>query len=376
MKILKSCGSPSWGGIEIYVLRTILELREMGHDTSILCLENSEISKHAEKNKIPYIPILKKGARRPGEFLKLRKYFEASSFDIIHTHLSNDLWSLVPALNTSGNKTPLVLSKCMASGINKKDIFHRYLYKRVNRITAVSRFIEKNVLETCPVKPENVIVINDAISPAKWDPEKYDKKTSKSGFGFHGHDIVIGMIGRISPGKGHDVFFRSVKQILDSGITDNVKFMVVGTSSPEEKEFEAKVMGIAAKLGVSDKILFTGYTDDIPLHLSAMDILAFPSNEESFGGTLLEAMAMKVPVAAFESGGVPDIVINGTTGFLTRRNNVEEFTDSLLKLIKDKDLRERIAEAGRIRVEHHFDLRQNMNRFVELYKSLMKQNFS
>lgn len=371
MKILKSCGSPSWGGLEIHLLSTISELTEMGHEVSILCLENSEISKYAEKHKIHYIPILKKGTKRPGEILKLKRFFENNAYDIIHTHLSNDLWSLVPSLNTSGSKTPLVLTKCMASGVSKKDIFHRYLYKRVSRITAVSRFIEKNVIETCPVKPENVFVIHDAISLANWDPQKYNKLTSKSELGFSENDTVIGMIGRISPGKGHEIFFESVRRILDSGIPDRVKFMVVGTSSAGEKEYEAKVKRLAGELGIKENILFTGFRHDIPFCLSAMDILAFPSNEESFGDTLLEAMAMKVPAAAFDAGGVPDIIINRETGLLTKRNNVPEFTDALLNLINEQELRNKLACAGRKRVEEHFEMRSNMNRFVELYKNLL-----
>lgn len=374
MKILKSCGSPSWGGIEIYILRTIAELTEMGHEAAVLCLEDSEISRSAQKQGINFIPILQKGAKRTGEVFQLKRFIENNDFDIVHTHLSNDLWSLVPALNTSGKKTPLILTKCMASGVKKKDIFHRYLYKRVAKITAVSEYIRKNVIETCPVPPERVIVIPDAISLSKWDPLQFDKVKSKTELGFHKNDIVIGMIGRISPGKGHEIFFETVKRIMEKENTDNIRFMVVGTASPGEKNYEEKILTAAEELGVKDKIIFTGFRDNIPFYLSAMDILAFPSNEESFGGTVLEAMAMKVPVAAFDSGGVPDIIINGETGLLAARNNISEFTDALLKLIKDQELRSRFSDAGRKRARDHFEMRTIMNRFVELYESSLNKN--
>jgi glycosyltransferase involved in cell wall biosynthesis len=374
MKILKSCGSPSWGGIEIYILRTITELTEMGHDVAVLCLPDSEIFRSAQKQGINFIPILRKGAKRSGEIFQLKRFIENNDFDIVHTHLSNDLWSLVPALNISGKKTPLILTKCMASGVKKKDIFHRYLYKRVAKITAVSKYIKKNVIETCPFPPEKVVVIPDAISLSKWDPLQYDKAQSKTELGFHKNDIVIGIIGRISPGKGHEIFFETVKRIIEKENTDNIRFMVVGAASPGEKYYEERILKAAEELGVKDKITFEGFRDNIPFYLSAMDILAFPSNEESFGGTVLEAMAMKVPVAAFDSGGVPDIIINGETGLLTERNNVIDFTDALLKLIKDQELRKKLANAGRKRVEDHFDLRSNMNRFVELYESLLNKN--
>ncbi|MBZ0204467.1 MAG: glycosyltransferase family 4 protein [Ignavibacteria bacterium] len=370
MKILKSCGSASWGGLEIYFIRTAVELSKMDHDVTILCRANSYISQAAKNADIQFLPILRKGPVRIQSILKLISLLKSEIYDVIHTHLSNDLWTIVPAVKLAGAGSGLVLTKCMASGLKKKDIFHKFLYNRVDKITAVSRFISKNVSETCPVPEEKIIVMHDSISLEEFDPGRYDKASVRKELGFSENNIIVGIIGRMTPGKGYEIFFESVKMITSLKEKMSIRFLAIGASSAGEKEYGKELLNLSNSLGVTDKITFTGFQNDIPKYLLAMDILAFPSNEESFGGTALEAMAMKVPVVAFDSAGVPDIIVDNETGFLVERNNIERFTEALLKLIHDPELRSRFGAAGRKRAKEHFEISANMNTFVELYRSL------
>jgi glycosyltransferase involved in cell wall biosynthesis len=365
--ILKSCGTRSWGGLEIYMLRTIDELNKIGQKASLLCMPNSALQKNANIRKITTFPILNKGIGRISSILKLKNIIKTQQVDVIHTHLSNDLWILVPAIKLSGRKTKLILTKGMASGVNKKDIFHRYLYKKVDRIIAVSNFLKKNVLETCPVNESKVEVINDAVSLEKFNPELYDKDKVRGELGLDTSSVVIGMVGRMSPGKGYETLFESAKMIMGNYPDKNIKFLVVGAASFGEDKYEKELMNIVKENKLEQIIKFAGFQDDIAYFYSAMDILAFPSNEESFGGTLLEAMAMKLPVAASDSGGVPDIVINNETGFLVPRNNPTALTGGLMKLVNDEKLRITLGSNCRKRVEEHFEMTKNMKIFEKIY---------
>src|SRR5260221_4438764 len=121
MIILKSCGSPAWGGLEIYCFNSTKVQKDLGNDITLLCISDSTICRQTENNGIKTLPILRKGLSRIGVILKLSKYIRENKPDIIHTHLSNDLWIIVPALKLSGGKQKLFLTKCMESGISKKD---------------------------------------------------------------------------------------------------------------------------------------------------------------------------------------------------------------------------------------------------------------
>ncbi len=367
MKVLKSCGSPSWGGIEIYVLRTIETMNKAGNNVPILCMPDTNIYRSARENGITALPILRKGPGRLSSILKLRKYLTENNPDIIHTHISNDLWILVPAMKLAGSNAKLILSKGMESGVSKKDIFHRWLYKRVNMIVPVSEFIKKNVLKTCPVNEEKVKVIHDGIQLEKFNPDLFNKNEVRKQLGFNESTIIIGMVGRMSPGKGHEIFFRSAQMMMKGDLKDRVKFLVVGGASFGEKVYEKKLLAEAESFGLKEVITFTGQQSNIPYYLAAMDILAFPSNEESFGGTVVEAMAMKLPVVASNSGAVPEIVIDGETGILVPRNDAAALTEALIKLINDEKLRAAIGANGRKRAEQHFDMKEYIRQFEELY---------
>ncbi len=100
--------------------------------------------------------------------------------------------------------------------------------------------------------------------------------------------------------------------------------------------------------------ILTGFQKDIPRMLSAMDILAFPSYRESFGNTLLEAMAMQLPVVASNSGAVPEIVIDGETGLLVPPKDADQLAKKMLALIENPSLCHQMGFAGRNRVENSF----------------------
>ncbi len=103
--------------------------------------------------------------------------------------------------------------------------------------------------------------------------------------------------------------------------------------------------------------------------LSAMDILAFPSHNESFGITLLEAMAIEIPVAASNNAGIPDIVVDGVTGLLVPPKNSSELSKALLKLIENPSLRKKLSEAAKKRVIENFDIKIIVTKLLNFYNS-------
>ncbi|HEY3250379.1 MAG TPA: glycosyltransferase family 4 protein, partial [Ignavibacteria bacterium] len=145
--VLVACGTypPAWGGLEIMALEHIKQLKNQNFNLSLLTSSNSELKKKASEENFNVLPILSK-KNKIKSINKLRKFLKKTNIKIIHTHYSHDLWIIVPALLLAGSKTKLYLTKHMASGIPKKDIFHKFLYNRVNRIFAVSNFIKQNIL--------------------------------------------------------------------------------------------------------------------------------------------------------------------------------------------------------------------------------------
>lgn len=365
INILISCGSYSWGGLEMISLETAMHLAKAGNNVKILCSSGSRLESEAISTGFETIPVFSKDKGIISSIIKLKKLLKKSRADVIHTNLSHDLWVLTPAMKISGSKAKLLLTKHMASGVKKKDLFHKYLYKRVDGIFAISNYIRKSVLDTCPVPEEKVHLLPVGIDLKKFNKANFNVRDVKKELKLPDGKIIIGIVGRLTPGKGHEEFLEATK-IINEKHFNRVFWLVVGSASFGEDEYENNIKAYANEVKIPN-IKFTGYSEDTPKMLSVIDILAFPSHNESFGRVLLEAMAFEIPVAASGNAGVVDIVINNETGVLFEPKNSLQLAEKLIKLIENDALRIKLGKAGKKRAIDIFDFDIMINKLMEYY---------
>ncbi len=369
MKILYSCLSKSWGGMEMVTLTGIKQLMKRGIHVELLCSAESRI--HIEANNLGIIlhPVKAGGYFHPFSSLRMAFIIRKINFDIIHTHSSKDLWVIVPSLQFLRRSIPLLLTKHIGSFIVKKDFLHRRLYRYVTKTIAISSVIKKNLIDTTPLKEEQIVLIPNGVDLEKFNPEKSKGEEIRNEFNIHRNNILIGMMARFSRGKGHEEFIKAAAELNKE--YNNLSFIVIGEASRGENSYEQEIKSLAEKLNLHN-LIFTGYRSDIPELLAAMDIFVFPSHAEAFGIALIEAMAMGKPTVCSASDGVLDIAVDDETSYLFEKENVKELKESIGKLIDNPDKRIVFAEAARERVLKNFDINSVTDRVCNLYNELIK----
>jgi len=367
MKIIQSCGSDSWGGLEMIAFRTSLLLSKRGLEVTLITRANSKLEKQAKNNVLPVIPLFSADSKILTSIRRLAKLIESGAYDVIHTHLSHDLWTIVPALKLSGSKARLYLTKHMGSFVSKRDLFHRYLYNRVDHIFAISGYVEESILRTCPVKKEKISILSPGISLREFDRSRFKSSDLRNSFNISEDVIVIGMIGRISPGKGHEQILQAVKILKDKN-AGKLLLIVAGSAAESEKVYEQRIIELAKNLDVMNIAKFLGFRSDVPELMAAMDLLVFPSHEESFGVTLIEALAMGLPIIASNTAGIPDIIVNGETGLLVPPRDPESLANAIWGLINNKELRSQFSVKGRKRAEKYFNEEEIISKLEKFYK--------
>lgn len=360
LDVLVSCISNSWGGMEIMAMEFAKQLVKQGFTISVLCPEFSKLEEFSTIYGIKTICTKLNFYQN----IKLLKNI-LGNVKIIHSHFSHDLWTIVPALRLSRSTAKLFLTKHLASGIKKNDFLHKKLYNRVERVFAISEFIKENAEATIPVPAEKISVVQNGINLEKFDKIKYSGEEIRSTFGISKNKTVVTLIGRITPGKGHNEFINAA-EIINKSLNENTVFLITGNAVKEEILFENEVKNLVSSRGLKN-IFFTGYRNDIAQVLAATDILAFPSHEESFGITLLEAMAMGVPVVASNNAGIKDIIPSEEFGILVPPKDHRLLAEGLLKLINDSALRNKLASGGRRRVIENFDIEKITKKLVQYY---------
>lgn len=368
MNIIQSCGSFAWGGLEMQTVKIAAALAARGHRVTLLCASGSTLQQKAEAAGLMVAPLLSGRGGKAGAALRIAARLRRESWELIHTHLSGDLGALVPGIYLGRWPGRLLLTKRMGSAISKKDFLHRLLYRRVDKIFAISEYIRRNVLDTCPVNPEKVRLMHNALSLENYRPERYDRREVRRGLGIDPEALVIGIIGRLTPKKGHQEFLEAAA-ILARQYPDRLTFLIVGGASHEEEAYERKIQRrVAGDPLLQPRVVFSGFRSDIPRMLAAIDLLAFPSYKEAFGNTLLEAMAMGVPVVASNSGGVPEIIEAGISGILMPPRDGPALAAGLQKLIEDPEQRRRLAQNGREVVAQRFRFEDYIDRLEGVYR--------
>lgn len=350
--------------MEMITLNFIRKLIERNFEVELLCLDESRMQLEANNLGLIIHPLKASGYVHPFTILKIGSLIKKNNYSLVHTQASKDLWFLVPALKAASSQIPLFFTKHMGSFIIKKDFMHRFLYDRITKAFAISTVIKNNLLDTTPLPPHKIELLYNGVDVIKFDPAKAKRDNVRKEFNLTKEEIVIGMIARFSPGKGHEEFLTSAATLLSK--FNNLKFIIVGEASRGEEEYANSIKKLAAKLK-TEKIIFTGFRSDTPDVISAFDIFIFPSHAEAFGIALIEAMAMEKPTVCANSDGVLDIAVDGKTNLLFQNRDAEDLAIKTEQLITDEKLRLVLGKAARERVLKMFDIEIITDKTIEFY---------
>lgn len=371
MKVLYSCLSKSWGGMEMVTITGIKQMQKNNIEVELLCIAESRL--HLEANNLGIIihTVKLNSFLNPFLILKLFSILKKNRYDIIHSHASKDLWLLVPAIKLYGKKVKLVFTKHVASGLIKKDFLHRWIYKSVDLAIAISNMIKQNLIDTTSLISGRIKVLFNGVDTKMFNPEIIDRKKFRNELKIDEKKTLIGMIGRFSPGKGHEEFLLAARMLNEK--YNNLEFVIVGEASRGEDKYENEIKNLAKDFKL-DNLHFTGFRADVKEVLAGMDIFVFPSHAESFGIALIEAMSMGKAAVASNSDGVLDIITDSKTGLLFKVKDASDLMVKISKLIEDENLRSVLGNNARKKVIDTFDLDKVTGLIINEYNQLIKQN--
>jgi len=175
---------------------------------------------------------------------------------------------------------------------------------------------------------------------------------------------IIGIVGRITPLKGHITLLKAANIVREKGYP-HARFLVVGDVDKAPKDYLCLIYSTIQKLGLSDNVIFTGFCNDVSTIYSAIDILAVPSQSESFGLVVVEGMAAGKCVIATNLGGPSEIIIDGINGFLIPPENPKILAEKILYVLQNLPEAQMIAQKAKEKAQDF-----NPDHYVESIESL------
>ena len=239
---------------------------------------------------------------------------------------------------------------------------HRLLFRRANRVTAISHFLagwatSMGFKGTPEIIPNGVdlrtflVSINDAV-----------RESLRTRFGFNRNDVILVTASRLSHKNAVDDLIQSLTILPAS-----YKTLILGVGEEEQN-----LRALVHKKGLERRVVFAGNVShaDLPAHLQCGDVFVRASRSEGLGNAFLEAMACGLPVVGTRVGGIPDFLTDGETGLFCEGDNPASLADVVLRIQADPSLRFRLTQKGRALVHARYDWDQLALRMHELLTTL------
>ncbi len=355
-----------FGGLEIQTILRAKDSLDFDIEPFVITKPKTRSEKFARENHLRCYSLSKKSSLfNPIYSYKLSRFLDSHSIDLCIVPKSNLLGTAVLAKKLSKRKPKIIFYQQMQSGINKKDIYHNWIYKNLDGVIVLTKAMKKMLEETTNIEPSKVFVCPYGVDWKKFEQYHNKKVEIRQKFNLPLDSFIIGCVGRIEQLKGQldllDAFHKA-------NIT-NSDLVFVGNI--DSQDYFNALREKIAEYKLSSKVHIINFTYEIPKIMNSFDLFVMPSHSETFGLVAIEAMASRLPVIATNSGGVPEIVEHGRNGLLFEPKNSVQLAEFIRKIYESKELYEKFSQNSFEIVKMKFDYRKNVNIFFEICKKIL-----
>jgi glycosyltransferase involved in cell wall biosynthesis len=195
-----------------------------------------------------------------------------------------------------------------------------------------------------------------------FDPER---RRARSALGFDPARRLVAQVGRLEPQKDYPTYLAAAARV--AGAVPDVDFLVVG-----EGRLRAALEGEAARLGIGDRVRFTGVRHDVPALLAAVDVCVLTSLYEGLPNVVIEAMATGAVAVATDVGGARELVVPDETGVIVPVRDPERVAEATIALLHDPERTRRMAVAARARIVERFSVDAMVRRTTAVYDECLR----
>ncbi|MFQ6111877.1 MAG: glycosyltransferase family 4 protein, partial [Nitrospinota bacterium] len=309
------------------------------------------------------------GSFRPHHYLEdiltLKRLSKALSLDVVHVHRGVEHWLAAAAL-TGKRRPALVRSRHILLPVERSP-FNRWLYNRAtDRVVAAAEVIRQGYLGDGFFREEKFVTLAGGVDTEAFRPE-LDGQALRRRETLPLGVPLIGVVGTLAYMKGQEYLIRSMAILKERG--SNALLLIIGQGGDE-----GKLRELVRELGLEGYVLFMGFRPELPPLMAALDIGVFPSiSSEGTSRVLFEHMAAGKPLVATDVGCVREIVRHEREGLIVPPRSAEALAASILRLLEEPALRERMGREARCRAEEEFSRSALAFRMEGVYREAMEE---
>jgi len=363
---------PTYGGSGIVGSELGKELAERGHTvhfiSSALPTRLTELNERVRFHEVEMMsyPLFEHQPYTLALATKMATVADTENLDLLHVHyaIPHSISAILARESIKSHRRLPVITTLHGTDITLVGADRSYLpitkyaLEQSDGVTAISNYLKEATIEHFAF--DRIEVIPNFVSPDEYKP-KIDC------------DLREYLTPDGSPVLVHVSNFRPVKRPVDcveifARVLKKTKARLVMVGDGSER---TNCIHRARCLGVADQCIFVGKQARIVDYLCASDILLLPSEQESFGLAALEAMACELPIIASRVGGLPEVVDDGETGFLSPVGDVDKMADDAVRLLTDKKLRRQMGRRARESAISRYSTDKIIPQYIEFYERIL-----
>lgn len=355
-----------------YAIALSKKLAQKGHKVFVCGVKGTPPVVQAEKLGIPTLTSLKLHHNNPYHLWKdyntLIDFIKKENIQIINTHRSEG--HFLGALAKKFYNNNLVLIRTRGDVRLPKNYFiNEWLYNFTDKIITSAQIMEKMYFTNLNVPHEKIITIYNSVDTDKFNPEISGNNTRKN-LGIKNDEILIGIVGRLSPVKGHKYFIDAAAQVISRlPESTKVKFLISGKES--QVKF-ADLKSQAEKLGIINSFVFLGVQNEVTELMAAIDIGIVASlGSETNCRVTQEFMSMAKPVIGTQVGVIPEVLINNKCGIIVPSHDSTSLANAILELVTNSDKAKKFGQNARELMAKEFNEDIFVERTEKIYFELL-----
>jgi len=366
---------PTYGGSGIVGSELGKELAERGHTVhfiaSALPTRLTQLSDRVRFHEVEMMsyPLFEHQPYTLALATKMATVAENEQLDLLHVHyaIPHSISAILARESLKPNRYLPVITTLHGTDITLVGADRSYLpitrygIVQSDGVTAISQYLKDETGKTFGF--DDITVIPNFVCPTEY--QRHPVETLRKTLAPGGEPLLV-HVSNFRPVKRPVDCVEILARVLKQGI--RTRLVMVGDGS-ERTNAEHR----AHCLGVHDKCSFVGKQPRIVDYLSASDVLLLPSEQESFGLAALEAMACEVPVVASRVGGVPEVVTDGETGFLSAVGDVEKMADDAGRLLADSEFRTNMGRSARESAVSRYHTNKVIPEYIKFYEHILSQ---
>ncbi len=370
MKVLHLISGGDTGGAKTHVINLLQELNKRIH-VKVICFMKADFYYEAKEKGINIQVYEQKRRYDLSVIRRLIEEVKREEYHLIHCHGARA--NFITYILKKFYPIPAVTTIHSDYRLDFKGNFYKDLvYKNLNYLSlkhmdyyiGVSESFRQMLIDR-NFDPDRIMTVYNGINVEEVESAPINGNFFQDhGIVTHKNTIKVGILARLYPVKGVDIFIRAAHRVLQE--RPDVEFFIAGDG--EEKE---KLKELSQELGVADRVHLLGYIRDPYSFIHQIDINTNTSYSESFPYVIMEGGVFKKPIIASNVGGVKDLVTHGESGLLFEPGDVDTLSKHILTLIEDGDLRRRLGNNLYHRICKFYSSEKMADKQMQIYQQIL-----